>query len=93
MFPHGERRSSWAHCQRCSSYTQDQLGRVEASIGGYAQAVQVKAGWAGYVEGKRIPCFMAVSLSLNPYPENLVQAMLTLISPLQKKNNIQVVQP
>lgn len=30
---------------------------------------------------------------LKPYPGNLIRTMLTLISPLQKKNNIQVVQP
>ncbi|CAG8909467.1 unnamed protein product [Penicillium egyptiacum] len=32
-------------------------------------------------------------LGLNPYPVNLIRAVLTWISPFQKKNNIQVVQP
>ena len=66
MFPHGKWRLSWAHRQRCASYTQDQLRWVEASIGGHAQAVQVQAEWAGYLEGKHISCFMVV-----PRPETI----------------------
>lgn len=32
-------------------------------------------------------------LSLKPFPENFTRVVLTLLSTLQKKNNIQVVQP
>lgn len=53
MFSHGERGPGRTHGQGCAPESEDKLGWIETSAGGYVEAIQTEADRAGDMEGKR----------------------------------------
>jgi hypothetical protein len=76
------------NCGRCAACLEDKLGRFKAGPGRSTEAVQVKTGRNGQVEGMSTSFSPGFTCKLLPYVAKIVVDILLL----QKKNNIQVVQ-